>query len=213
MIRYFSIILFLFSLNCFSLTIPKQSLQLVLVTTVNWHASTGTLTRFERTSFHAQWQQVGNAFPVVIGKNGLALITDKKEGDLRTPAGLFTISQAFGFAPKTKLKLPYLPIRANTICIDDPFSKHYNEIINNDTIKPPDWRSYEAMRHIPLYEFGAIVDYNTVTKKPGAGSCIFLHQWRNAYTGTAGCIAMERQNLISLLTWLDARAKPVILLN
>ncbi|HEX4641347.1 MAG TPA: L,D-transpeptidase family protein, partial [Chthoniobacterales bacterium] len=46
--------------------------------------------------------------------------------------------------------------------------------------------------------------------KPGAGSCIFLHIWKNSRAATAGCTAMPEQDLVNLLGWLDPKDRPVL---
>src|SRR5262249_47021952 len=45
----------------------------------------------------------------------------------------------------------------------------------------------------------------------GAGSCIFLHVWRDAASPTVGCTAMAKPALAELLAWLDPDALLVVL--
>src|SRR5437588_11646073 len=82
------------------------STQVVVVTTSDWNAAEGTLQRFDRDGPEKKWKAVGEAFPVVVGKNGLGwgsgvMPTDKvraasdpvkKEGDGKAPAGIFLLS-------------------------------------------------------------------------------------------------------------------------
>jgi len=60
-----------------------------------------------------------------------------------------------------------------------------------------------------LYKWGVVVAHNPPAI-PGAGSCIFLHVWKDARSATAGCTAMPEQDLVHLLRWLDPRARPVL---
>ena len=90
---------------------PPQALasarQLVVVTTPDWNATTGTLRRFTRDDLSAAWQAVASPVPVVIGRTGLAWAEEslasastqpvKHEGDGRSPAGAFPLDTAFGF--------------------------------------------------------------------------------------------------------------------
>jgi D-alanyl-D-alanine dipeptidase len=45
----------------------------------------------------------------------------------------------------------------------------------------------------------------------GGGSCIFLHIWKNSESGTAGCTAMERENLETILKWAETAKNPVLI--
>ena len=46
--------------------------QIVVVTTADWNSVSGTLQRFERDGSHDKWTAVGQPFPIVVGKAGLA---------------------------------------------------------------------------------------------------------------------------------------------
>jgi D-alanyl-D-alanine dipeptidase len=219
-IHLFLLLLFFYALIATAQPQPllEQSHQLLLVTTTNWHTLKGTLQRYQRVNH--QWQPIGHSIPVVIGKNGMGWGTAfnfdgpiKVEGDNKSPAGIFAIGSAFGFASKNKTKLDYLPITSTTFCVDDQKSKYYNQVIP-DTSKIPDkdWTSGEQMQQVDVYKKGIIVQFNINNKEIGRGSCIFMHIWRNENNGTAGCIAMEETNLSQLLNWLDPVKKPVIVL-
>jgi len=214
--------------------ILAQSQQLVLVTTKDWNAVDGELLRYERvpnerTPKEQVWRPVGEPVAVVVGRNGMAwgqgLHGDpatlarpgdplKKEGDGRSPAGAFTLSSAFGYAPleqATKVKLPYVQATATLECVDDSRSANYNRLVERDKVASPDWKSSEQMRRSDeLYRWGAVVDHNAVKPAAGAGSCIFLHIWSGAGKGTAGCTAMEAARMEELLLWLDLKKKPVL---
>jgi L,D-peptidoglycan transpeptidase YkuD (ErfK/YbiS/YcfS/YnhG family) len=183
--------------------------QLLLVLTKNKNASQGIMQRYQRCT-HCKWSKTGKPFLVVTGKNGLAWPV-KKEGDLRSPAGVFEIDRAFGFLPLS-IKIPYLKLDKNHVCVDDPESKYYNQIINTSSIAKPDWNSAEKMREISLYQYGIWIEYNTRNPVRSAGSCIFLHTWHNAHTGTAGCIAMSTSDLKKTLYWLNTKKHPVIVI-
>lgn len=182
-----------------------SSHQLLLVQTKNQQAVQGSLQRYQRTTLLQPWQAVGHAIPVVIGKQGKSLA--KREGDLRTPIGTFMLGTKFGFSPSTDLS--YIKLTATTYCIDDVHSRYYNQIIDTATIQKPDWQSGEKMRSVPGYQSGALIIYNS-QRIPGKGSCIFLHIWKSPTQGTAGCIAMDKKNLTTVLNWLKPDKKPMI---
>ena len=73
-----------------------------------------------------------------------------------------------------------------------------------------DWHSSEQMRRDDvLYQWGVVVEHNPAAI-PGAGSCIFLHIWRNSAAPTAGCTAMAESDLVRLLRWLDPAQHPIL---
>lgn len=200
----------------------KKSEQMVLVTTKDWNAVQGRLQRYERKG--KDWKAAGDSFDVVIGRNGLAwgkgLHEDqkqemnKKEGDGKSPAGIFILSSAFGFAPSEEanfLKLPYTHVTESTQCVDDVKSNHYNRIVDVYQVGNYDWESAEKMLAVgEQYRWGIFVDHNTYPRVNGDGSCIFLHIRADSNTGTAGCTAMEGANMNTLLKWLDKTKRPVL---
>lgn len=200
--------------------------QLLVVVTSDWNAVEGELWRYERSDDRMLWQLVGGRMPVVLGRNGLAWgkglhgdmsegRSTKQEGDGRSPAGVFRLSAAFGYAPADRIqgvKLPYVPVTPSLQCVDDSASRFYNKIIDSEYISSaPDWNSTERMlRSDNLYKWGVLVDHNVDPAVPVGGSCIFLHIWRGPLVGTAGCTAMEELNVLILLGWLDPSANPII---
>lgn len=155
----------------------------------------------------AIWQSILPSFHAVIGKNGLALIGKKQEGDLKTPAGLYPIGEAFGTQPLA-VKMDYKYITADDKFIDDVNHKHYNTWVSGLT----DAKSYESMLIEP-YTYGAVINYNMNPTIAGKGSAIFIHLWRSSNSPTAGCIALEKKNLLRLLHWLDKAQHPYILVH
>jgi D-alanyl-D-alanine dipeptidase len=199
----------------------SESLQAVVVTTNNWDSVPGQARLFERKSVQAKWKPVATAFPVVVGRNGLAWSRDsaleghsafKKEGDGKSPAGLFPLTFAFGSGEKgADLKLPFTKLEEFTECVDDVNSNFYNRVVNRMQVGNFDWKSSEKMLAVgPPYELGIFVAYNSYPAAPGNGSCIFLHIWHDAATGTAGCTAMEKSNLEKILNWADPKKNPYL---
>lgn len=204
-----------------------RSRQHLLVITEAPNEVEGTLHRMERVggaeggrgrpgsgSGNASWRQVGPSLPVVVGRSGIG---PKREGDGRSPQGVFELGPVFGYAPEPPpgVTLPYQPMSAGSVCVDDPASVHYNEVFDADTLTgDTDWTTYEDMRRDladgdDLYKWGLVVHYN-LPPEPGAGSCIFLHVWRAAGSPTSGCTAMTEDRLLAVLRWLDPQAQPVL---
>lgn len=203
-----------------------EALQLLLVTTTDWSTPKGALRRYERPGPNLPWTPVGEEVAVVVGRKGLGWgrgwhevpagdAPHKKEGDGKAPAGVFSLTQVFGYLPEAKVgavDLPYLHTVPGIECVDDVGSSHYNDIVDRRKIERPDWSSSEKMRRKDaLYRLGVVVAHNGSTPKPGAGSCIFLHIWRSAAKGTAGCTAMSPDHMEALVHWLKADAAPVLI--
>lgn len=212
-----------------------RSTQMIVVTTSDWNAVEGRLQRYERATTHEKWRPVGEPISIVVGKNGLGwgigvMATDdsnvrvtsdpvKREGDGKSPAGVFALGTAFGYAsqPLPGLKMPYLNLTPSIECVDDPGSKHYNRLVDRSVVAP-DWNSSEHMRNAgESYRWGIVVDFNGIVTgsnanppEPGGGSCVFLHIWHSHDQGTAGCTAMSQTELETLLTWLDPARKPLL---
>src|SRR5688572_2698717 len=198
-----------------------ESLQAVVVTTADWNATTGTARRYERKSQGSKWKKVGEEFAVVVGRAGLAWAKDsapekaamfKKEGDGRSPAGLFPLTFVFGSAVKPEqLAFPYIRLQNQTECVDDVRSTHYNKVVGRLEVGNFDWKSSEKMLAIgPEYDLGVFVAYNSYPIVKGNGSCIFLHIWKNSASPTSGCTAMDRRDLESIVAWLDTAKNPYL---
>ena len=206
--------------------IPSESKQLLIATIRGWDEVKAELKRFERTD--TGWKQVGEAWPAVIGVSGAAwgrgLHGDgapagddgpvKKEGDGRSPAGVFALGASYGYdkAAPPGARLPYTQVDKDWLCIDDGRSAHYNKVLDTAELEK-DWSSFEVMRRKDqLYRRVILVDHNP-EPAPGAGSCIFLHLWHGPDGGgTAGCTAMAPEPMEALLAWLDPAARPVYVL-
>ena len=197
--------------------------QLAIVVTPSWNVVTGTLRRFARASATSAWQSAAPAVAVVIGRTGLAWgdpalargAADpiKHEGDGRSPAGVFPLDTAFGFAARSDvpwIRLPYAALQSGSDCVDDEASAFYNTVVDRATVARVDWTSAEHMRQIAQYRLGVIVGYNAGRPTAGRGSCIFLHIWGGPDSTTAGCTALDAGALESLMRWLDGSRRPAL---
>jgi len=210
-------------INCRATDAESQNpKQMVVVTVPHQDANQGTLTKYEK--INGQWQQIGPSHDITIGANGVAWPDSpfapegavlKKEGDKRSPAGLFDLKQTFGRSSKHKaryIQMPYESIGPNAQCIEDNSSAFYNQIVFDNTQVNPDWdQDDRMMRDDNLYDWGIFVEHNE-SKIPGKGSCIFIHIWRGADKPTAGCTAMSKKHLTQLVYWLDPMKAPQLAL-
>lgn len=214
---------------CYSQTsgspVPSDSRQMILVLTDSVNATDGFLYRFERLGDNKNWYPIAEKIPIVLGRNGMAWgwglnpidtskLSIKIEGDGKSPAGVFTLSSAFGYARSDEmkgLKIHYIHITSTLECIDDVNSEFYNQLVNNNEVERIDWQSSEKMYFADIwYEQGIIVDQNINPIIKGGGSCIFLHNWSDPNETSAGCTEMDPVNLKEIIYWLDASANPVL---
>jgi L,D-peptidoglycan transpeptidase YkuD (ErfK/YbiS/YcfS/YnhG family) len=199
--------------------------QLVLVLIPDWDATQGTLEAFDWRQ--DRWIKRTGPVPISIGRTGASWglgLHDaqpglqKKEGDGRSPAGVFAIGRAFGYVTSVESRLKYAAMSQFDYCIDVNESPLYNQIVNsrqvgNDAVA----KSTEPMRRDihakgdQRYKLGFVIEHNP-QRISGQGSCIFAHLWASAGQVTAGCTAMEESAMRELVAWLDSKSHPVFVL-
>lgn len=135
----------------------------------------------------------GRRHPVQIGRGGLSLT--KREGDGATPIGRLRIVGMLYRADRLPRPAPWArPIGPQDLWCDDPDHPAYNQ-----PVRAPFKASHERMaRRDPLYDIVLITDWNYPKATPGKGSAIFLHQRRRLCYPTAGCLALDRADLLKL---------------
>lgn len=187
---------------------PPKSQQVLLVEVQDPSDSAATVTGLALGG--NGWQVELPPMPARIGRNGLAAKNSKREGDGKSPSGQYLIGTAFGSAPDLPAgaKLPYRRVTEQDFWVDDACSPDYNTWVSG---------AEPAVSHenllIPLYEHALLVEYNTSPVVPGLGSAIFVHIWRDQDTPTSGCVALAKENLEKVLTWLDPEKLPTIKLK
>ena len=199
-------------------TLPAKTTQLLIVTSDSWQANHGILNRWEKRG--GSWRQVGRSVPVVLGRNGMAWGIGiggriagrgprKREGDKRSPAGIFELPFLFGEGAED-FRYPYRRMTRFSRCVDDPGSRSYNRIVDRRKV-PADYRSAERMKFPGgLYRYGIFVAHNP-GRIPGAGSCIFLHIRKPGGAPTVGCTAMRQKELVQIMRWLDPARHPLLI--
>ncbi|MET9293976.1 L,D-transpeptidase family protein [Streptomyces sp. NPDC003077] len=135
------------------------------------------------------------SWPAHNGRRGWT--TDHHEDDLRTPVGVFTLSDAGGVLPEPAAKLPYTHSAAFT---------------------PPAYWS-KITRHD--FDYVIAIDYNRVkgttpldpTRPAGQakGGGIWLHVDHGS--GTSGCVSVSPSAMKYLLRTLDPKQHPVVVMG
>jgi L,D-peptidoglycan transpeptidase YkuD (ErfK/YbiS/YcfS/YnhG family) len=184
-----------------------EGYQAVIVHPVNKNSDQARLSAWQKQG--SSWHRV-YFVSAVIGRNGLAAFGAKKEGDGKTPSGIFPLGPAFGYASSMNTGLLYRQATDSDFWVDDVRSLQYNQWVSGI----PAANSFERMkRRDNLYQYGIVIGYNIHPVMPGAGSAIFMHVWRGYNSPTAGCVALNQRYLRKILHWLDQQYQPVIILE
>ena len=144
------------------------------------------------------------SFKCCIGKNGVVI--NKREGDKKTPKGLFNIEHLYFREdrikkPKTDLKC--IKIEKNMgWCDDIDYPKRYNKLIKTNK----NIRHEKLKRRDHKYDLLIPIKYNFKNPVTGLGSCIFIHLTTN-YQPTAGCIALKKKDFLILLKLIKKNSK------
>jgi L,D-peptidoglycan transpeptidase YkuD (ErfK/YbiS/YcfS/YnhG family) len=145
-------------------------------------------------------------FKCCIGKNGSTI--NKKEGDKKTPKGIYEIENLY--YRKDRLKKPLTSIKCLEIrkemgwCDDIQFPKKYNKLFK---IKKKEKVKHEKLkRHDAKYDLLIPIKYNFKKPITGKGSCIFIHLTKD-YKPTAGCVALKKKDFLIMLKLIKKRSK------
>jgi len=186
---------------------PGKTKQAIVVFVPHKEQYGAELSCFERSKDH--WRQYFPPVPALIGYAGLAEPEEKREGDGKTPPGMYALRFSFGQRATPPGKMPYRLMRDDDFWIDDPSSPAYNTLQSGDIGSV----SAERMKlKDGTYDLGLLIEYNTNPAIPGLGSAIFVHIWKNPREATHGCVALERKNLERIMAWLDPEKDPMIII-
>lgn len=131
----------------------------------------------------------------IIGKNGLG---KTKEGDGKTPAGVFLFVEALGILENPGTKMAYTQVDESHYWVDDSSSKYYNQFVSTEGITK-DWASAEQIvKYGESYHYVLATSYN-LERIPGKGSAVFLHCTSNDMRATAGCIAVPEKYMREII--------------
>jgi L,D-peptidoglycan transpeptidase YkuD (ErfK/YbiS/YcfS/YnhG family) len=143
-------------------------------------------------------------FRCALGKAGIG--KKIREGDSITPRGIFKLVKVFYRADKIKnLKTPLKKIRIkkNMGWCDDSKSKFYNKLIR----LPSNFGCEKLYRSDRLYDLVVVLNYNLNPIMKNKGSAIFIHVAKKTFKKTEGCIALNKENLINLLSVIRKNTK------
>jgi L,D-peptidoglycan transpeptidase YkuD (ErfK/YbiS/YcfS/YnhG family) len=216
---------FLFFTGAHAFELPRDSSQCLVGLASGWDSSHATLRLFEKKD--GQWVQVAGPWDARLGKKGLIWgrgihpqpvdVPLKKEGDARTPAGIFRIGGAWGYAPDATRhpRLPYRSITSRDLWVEDPASPHYNRHVRLDAEPSSAWEKKQQMKQgDSAHSLKLFIAHNAEPDIiAGAGSAIFFHIWRaRGAKPSAGCTTLSEENLRHLIASIDPAKKPLYII-
>jgi L,D-peptidoglycan transpeptidase YkuD (ErfK/YbiS/YcfS/YnhG family) len=153
----------------------------------------------------AQWD--GRHMRCAIGRGGIS--TAKREGDGATPAGRFAMRFVL-FRPDRetppRTRLPSRALARDDGWCDGPGDRAYNRMIR----LPYPASAEDLWRDDGRYDLIVPLGYNDVSVVPGAGSAIFLHLAAPDFAPTAGCVALLRADLLTVLAAADSTSHVIV---
>ena len=145
------------------------------------------------------FELAGRTTRCALGSNGVVAAADKREGDGRSPLGVWVIRRVLyrpdrGLAPQTAL--PVAAISPADGWCDEPMDPAYNRPVALPYPASAEnlWREDEA------YDLIAVLGHNDDPPIPGLGSAIFLHLAKPGFPPTQGCVALSRGDMKELLS-------------
>lgn len=170
----------------------------------------------------------GKEYACVIGRSGVKPEVEKQEGDGATPIGEYRILRGF-YRPDRLAKpdtngLEMYPISRDMGWEDDPASKRYNYWIESGYPKgevESFWREDECYNVILVVDYNGAWPFSDISEGhpaiAGKGSAIFIHVLKrdadNQPVPTAGCVALEQDDLLEVISQVDSRHKVTIELS
>lgn len=214
--------------SCFArgFELPAESSQCIVGISDDWGSTHVTLAYFEKNR-SGQWQQKSGEWRGRLGRNGSIWgrgihpnpsgVALKKEGDGKSPAGVFDIGGVWGAAKSVKKhrKMPYHQVTSRDLWVEDGGSKFYNQFLTLDHEPRTTWEKKAQMKQndYPQSLKMFIAHNRAPNAVPYGGSSIFFHIWRNGGAArTAGCTTMIEERLRYLIANVDPGRRPLYVL-
>lgn len=207
--------------------VPQHCSQAIIGIAEGWDSSHVTLSVVEKNT-RGQWVRVLGPYRGRLGRAGLVwglglhsnpwFATTKKEGDWRSPAGVFSLGGLWVTNKKPvqrDARIPYVQVGPSDLWVSDPAYPHlYNRHVRLDHPAATPWEKKEQMRQTDYaHSIKLLIGHNTQNPRVGAGSSIFFHIWRkDGASPTAGCTAMDETHLRTIIARLNPTRYPVYIL-
>ena len=173
------------------LAVAEDAEQLAIVS--GTHDSNARFSFYEKDD-SGTWHEVITC-PAYIGKNGWG---KTREGDVKTPRGVYTFTMAFGVKEDPGCPMGYTQVDETHYWIGDSNSDRYNQFVSTRDYDDFDKKESEhIVDYQPGYEYCLNISWNA-DGTPKKGSAIFLHCYtKRKYTG--GCVAIPEDMMREVL--------------
>jgi L,D-peptidoglycan transpeptidase YkuD (ErfK/YbiS/YcfS/YnhG family) len=141
----------------------------------------------------------------------------KKEGDGRSPAGVFDLGGVWGAHDSVKKhpKTFYHRVTSRDLWVEDPASEHYNRFLTLPREPSTPWeKKAQMVQNDYPHSLKMFIAHNAPPKVvAGGGSSIFFHIWRReGAAASAGCTTMSEDKLRQLIAAVDPGRRPLYVL-
>ena len=182
--------------------------QMLIVAASGMTKTTCTVSMHERDP-QGNWIQILSVEGYV-GKNGMIMDSERKEGCGKTPIGVYHFNKAFGIADDPGCSIPYVKVTKDLYWSSDMRDgMRYNEMVSIDDYPDLDKKNSEHLiDYSKAYQYCLNISFNEECT-PGRGSAIFLHcTGNNKYT--AGCVAVPKDTMVQIMKCVDPYCVVVI---
>ena len=145
------------------------------------------------------WERILNCKGYV-GQNGIG---KKRQGDRKTPKGVFWITGAFGILDDPGTQIPY--VKLNRYLYWSGEAGTYNTMVDSRELGHRPSGSEHLISYNPHYNYALVIGYNR-KNIPGKGAAIFMHcTGSNPYTG--GCVAVSEEKMKTVMLNVTAKTR------
>jgi len=176
--------------------------RVITVQATSAQSTTARLDLWQTSGRGGYWHAAG-PYTAYVGELGIG---HASEGSAHTPAGVFTLTQAFGNQPSNGTTLPYFRAGPSDWWDGESGTPAYNTHVRQAA--SPGGASENLYTAGAVYAHAVVIDYNRFPVVAGAGSAFFLHVTNGR--PTAGCVAISAASLDVVMRWLTPAAHPVI---
>lgn len=148
----------------------------------------------------------------VIGLHGAVAASKKREGDGKTPLGVFTMRDGFGTDKKSGLRgRSYTRVtkKKQWVWVDGRSKSAKNKRAYNTMRRHSQGYRGEDLRDTYAYVHAQAIGYNEA-RKVGRGSAIFLHRIPKSGK-TLGCVALKKADLVATLKWEKSSTVQIVI--
>lgn len=139
-----------------------------------------------------------------LGVNGIS--SKKREGDGKTPSGVYWMRDGFGTSGNPGLKRDYTKVTRDHVWVDGNASKKNG--YNTMQRKSKGYKG-ESLYQPKPYKNAQVIGYNE-KRTAGKGSAIFLHA-NTTSKKTAGCVSLYQSSLVKFMKWQGKTSTQIVI--